>query len=86
MQDFKQLDVWQRSRRFVADIYRITSIFPATEIYGLTSQIRRASLSIPTNIAEGFARSTNADTARFIQIAIGSSSEVESLLIIASDL
>jgi len=70
----------------VTQIYRITQAFPPAEIYGLTSQIRRAAVSIPSNLAEGFARQTNGDFARFLAIANGSLAELETQMIIAVNL
>jgi four helix bundle protein len=86
MQDFRQLKVWEKAHYLVLDIYRITAYFPADERYGLTSQLRRAAVSIPNNVAEGCGRSTSADFARFLQISLGSASEVEYLLLLARDL
>ncbi len=86
MQDFKRLNVWQRARRLALNIYSTTSSFPNDEKYGIVSQLQRASVSIMTNIAEGSGRLTDKDFARFIQIAIGSSCEFESLLIMSNDL
>ena len=84
MKDFRQLKVWEKSHQLA--IYRKTKDFPKEELYGLTSQIRRSSMSIPTNIAEGCGRFTDADFARFLQIAMGSASETEYQLILARDL
>ena len=75
MRDFRNLQVWKKSHNLTLDVYKSTSQFPRTEIYGLTSQIRRACSSIPTNIAEGCGRKSPADFARFLQIALGSASE-----------
>ena len=86
MQDFKKLKVWETSHRVTLDVYRVTQQFPKDELYGLTSQIRRASASIGANIAEGCGRATAADFARFLTIAMGSASELEYHLILASDL
>ncbi len=86
MQDFKNLQVWEKSHDLTLKIYGVTSQFPREEIYGLTSQIRRACASIPTNIAEGCGRESSADFARFLQIAIGSASETEYLILLAHDL
>lgn len=86
MQDFKGLLVWERSHNLTLRIYEFTSRFSHDEIYGLTSQIRRASASIPTNIAEGCGRDSSADFARFLQIAMGSASETEYLILLARDL
>ncbi|MDE0398329.1 MAG: four helix bundle protein [Candidatus Poribacteria bacterium] len=86
MQSFKKLQVWEKSHNLTLKIYGGTSHFPREEIYGLTSQIRRASASIPTNIAEGCGRESSADFARFLQIAMGSASETEYLILLAHDL
>jgi four helix bundle protein len=86
MQNFKKLQVWEKSHDLTLKIYGVTSQFPREEIYGLTSQIRRACASIPTNIAEGCGRASSADFARFLQIAMGSASETEYLVLLAHDL
>ena len=86
MHDFRRLQVWDKSHGLTLRIYELTSDFPREEIYGLTSQIRRACASIPTNIAEGCGRETPADFARFLQIAAGSASETEYLIQLAHDL
>jgi four helix bundle protein len=86
MRDFKRLDVWQRARRFTDEVYRRTRRFPKDETFGLRSQIRRAAVSIGANIAEGAGRSSDADYARFVRYAAGSVNEVESHIILATDL
>ncbi len=86
MKDFRQLKVWEKAHVFALAVYKITKSFPKNEVYGLTSQIRRASASIPTNIAEGCGRDSDADLARFLQISMGSSSEAEYLLLLSRDL
>lgn len=86
MKDFRQLKVWEKSHQLALAIYKGTKKFPKEELYGLTSQIRRASMSIPTNIAEGCGRNTDKEFARFLQIAMGSASETEYQLILARDL
>ena len=86
MQDFKKLRVWEASHRLTLDVYRVTRQFPKDEQYGLTSQIRRASASIAAIIAEGCGRATPPDFARFLDIAMGSASEVEYHIILANDL
>ncbi|MEQ8674826.1 MAG: four helix bundle protein [Aggregatilineales bacterium] len=86
MQDFKTLVVWQKAHQLVLDVYRASRQFPADELYGLTSQIRRSSSSIPTNIAEGCGRGSNADLRRFLQIAMGSAFELEYQILLAYDL
>jgi four helix bundle protein len=75
MKDFRQLKVWEKAHQLAVAVYKETKGFPKEELYGLTSQIRRSSMSIPTNIAEGCGRNTDADFARFLQIAMGSASE-----------
>lgn len=86
MANFKELLVWQKSINFVTEIYELTNDFPKNEMYGLTSQIRRASISIPSNIAEGNSRRSVADYLQFLKIARGSCAEVETQLIIAQNL
>ncbi|MCZ7603862.1 MAG: four helix bundle protein [Melioribacteraceae bacterium] len=86
MHKFKELKVWQNSKNLVIDIYKVTENFPQTEIFGLTNQIRRASVSVPSNIAEGCGRNSNKDLIRFLDIANGSSFELETHLIIAHEL
>ncbi|MDY0931883.1 four helix bundle protein [Chryseobacterium sp. CFBP8996] len=86
MANFKELLVWQKSINFVTEIYELTNDFPKNEMYGLTSQIRRASISIPSNIAEGNSRRSVADYLQFLKIERGSCAEVETQLIIAQNL
>jgi four helix bundle protein len=86
VQDFRKLDVWHKSHRLTLTVYTATRVFPKEELYGLTSQIRRAATSIPANIAEGCGRDGGADLARFLQIAAGSASELEYHLLLAHDL
>ena len=86
MKDFRDLKVWERGHRLTLEIYKITSGFPREERYGLTSQIRRSCASIPTNISEGCGRSRDTELARFIEIAIGSASELEYLLLLSREL
>ncbi len=83
---FKELQIWKRSRLFCSKIYDITSKFPDSEKFGLTNQLRRASVSIPSNIAEGSSRISDKDFSRFLQISIGSAYEIETQLLIAFDL
>jgi four helix bundle protein len=86
MKDFKKIKVWQKAHDLTLDIYKITRRFPKEELYGLTSQIRRGASSIPANIAEGCGRSGDAELSRFLQIAMGSASELEYHLLLAHDL
>jgi four helix bundle protein len=86
MQRFTDLIVWQRSHALVLQVYRLTTSFPSDEKFGLTSQLRRAVLSVPTNIAEGSKRQTNPEYARFLNIAEGSLAETEYLLMVSRDL
>ena len=86
MRDFTRLKVWERSHRLTLAVYKATVAFPREEQYGLKSQIRRSCASVPANIAEGCGRGTNADLARFLQIALGSASELQHHLRLAHDL
>ena len=86
MRCHKDLDVWKLSMELVTEIYELTREFPEHEIYGLSSQLRRAAVSIPSNIAEGAARNTDKDFLRFVYIASGSLAEVETQLQIAANL
>ena len=86
MKDFRKLKVWEKAHQLALAVYKVTKSFPKEELYGLTSQIRRASMSIPTNIAQGCGRRTDAEFARFLQIAMGSASETEYQLLLARDL
>lgn len=86
MKDFKELKVWQKSHRLAVAVYKATAKFPKEEIYGLTNQIRRSSVSISANIAEGCGRSGDAEFGRFLQIGMGSASELEYHLLLAHDL
>lgn len=86
MKDFKKLAVWEKSHKLTLAVYKATASFPKDELYGLTSQVRRASSSIPANIAEGCGREGDAEFARFLQIAMGSASELQYHLLLAHDL
>ena len=86
MRDFQQLEIWQRSHHFTLRVFTVIQSFPKEELYGLTSQMRRSSASIPTNIAEGCGRNSSAELKRFLTIAAGSSSEIQYQLILAKDL
>lgn len=86
MKDFRELKVWQKAHQLTLAVYRITATFPRDELYGLTSQLRRACSSIAANLAEGCGRSGDAEFARYCSIAMGSASEVEYHLLLARDL
>jgi four helix bundle protein len=86
VRDFKKLAVWTKSHQLTLKVYKATGSFPKEELYGLTSQLRRATASVPANITEGCGRDTPADFARFLQIAMGSASETEYHLLLAKDL
>ncbi len=83
---FQDLIVWQKAHQFVLDVYRYTSTFPKSELYGLTSQFRRSAVSVPANIAEGFKKKGKPDKARFLNIAQGSLEESRYYLILSQDL
>ena len=85
MKTHKVLNAWKESMNLAREAYRITKAFPNSEMYGLTSQIRRAAVSIPSNISEGAARNQKRDFIRFIQFSLGSLAELETQLILASD-
>ena len=84
--DFEDLIVWQKAHKVVLSIYRFTSTFPKSEIYGLTSQLKRSAVSIPANIAEGFKKRSKLDKARYYNIAQGSLEECRYYLILVRDL
>lgn len=86
MRDYRSLDVWKRARELVVRVYQLTESFPSEERFGLTSQMRRAAISIPSNIAEGAGRATRPDYTRFLSMAGGSLNELECHLEISSDL
>ena len=86
MRDFRKLLVWEKAYQLTLNIYQKTNAFPGHEMYGLTSQLRRAAVSVISNIAEGCARNTDADYARFLDMALGSASEVECQILLAKDL
>ncbi len=83
---FEDVEIWKKSHRFVLEVYRLTENFPKHELYGLTSQLRRAAVSIPANFAEGFGKATKPDKLRFYNIAQGSLEECRYYLILAMDL
>lgn len=86
MHNYREIKIWQKSRSLVKDVYLLTKKFPKEEMYGLTSQVRRAVVSIPANIAEGAGRGTDKDFSHFLDIARGSLFELETLIILSSDL
>jgi four helix bundle protein len=83
---FKELIVWQKAHQFVLEVYNMTKTFPKEELFGLTSQFRRAAISIPANIAEGYRKRGKADKARFLNISEGSLEECKYYMILAKDL
>lgn len=86
MHRFKHLEMWKQSRAFCTEIYAATTSFPDNEKFGLTNQLRRALVSIPSNIAEGSSRNSNKDFSRFLYIAVGSAYEIETQLLISYNL
>jgi four helix bundle protein len=86
MQSYKDLIVWQKSFKLVLEIYSLTKIFPNSEIYGLSSQMRRAAVSIPSNIAEGYCRGSRKEYSQFINIAFASGAELETQILLAKAL
>lgn len=86
MKNFRSLVFWKMSKEFAVEIYTATQSFPLSEQFGLTSQMRRSAVSIPSNIAEGTSRKTNKDLSRFLDIAIGSAHELETQLEIAKEI
>jgi four helix bundle protein len=86
VKDFHELKVWQKAHQLTMAVYRVTATFPREELYGLTSQLRRASSSIGANLAEGCGRNGDAEFARFCSLAMGSASETEYHLLLARDL
>jgi four helix bundle protein len=86
MQGFRRLNVWTKAHQLTLETYKVTARFPKDELYALTSQMKRAASSIAANIAEGCGRGSDADFTRFLLIAMGSASELESHLLLARDL
>jgi len=84
--NFKNLKAWQRARQLVKAVYEETRLFPSEEDYGLTAQMRRSAVSIPSNIAEGCGRNTDSQLCYFLDVAVGSSCELETQVLLASDL
>ncbi len=86
IQSYKDLIVWRKSFQLVLVVYKLTKKFPKDEIFGLTAQMKRSAISIPSNIAEGFGRGSRADYVRFLYIAYGSAAELETQLLLAKEL
>jgi four helix bundle protein len=86
VKSFQELIVWQKSYKLVLEVYRLTAEFPKSEIYGLAQQMRRAAVSIPSNIAEGYCRKHRAEYNQFLSIAYGSLSELETQYMLCIDL
>jgi len=86
VRNFREQKIWQKGHNLVLKIYKVTRKFPREELYGLISQMRRAGVSIPANIAEGCGKKGDADFARFLQISMGSASELEYYVLLSHDL
>lgn len=86
MRDFRKYDIWQLSHELTLEVYKITSTFPKEELFGMTSQLQRATSSIPTNISEGCGRNSDKEFNQFLNIALGSALETEYLFILSKDL
>ena len=86
MKSYRELNAWQKSYALALAVYQASRVFPSAEVFGLTSQLRRASVSIPANIAEGYCRHSRGDYLRFLSIAQGSAGELDTLLSLAHDL
>lgn len=86
MRNFREYPIWLQGRELVKEVYLLTKQFPASEVYALSNQLQRAVVSIPSNIAEGAGRASNADFAHFLEIALGSTYEVETQICVAMDL
>jgi four helix bundle protein len=86
MGSFRKLEVWHEARALAVLTYKLTADYPKTEIYGLTSQMRRAAISVSSNIAEGCGRNSDRELARFVRIALGSLTELDSLVVLSDDL
>ena len=86
LKNYRDLKVWQKSYQLCLDIYKMTKRFPKEEKYGLTSQIRRAAISVPSNIAEGYGRKTTPDYIRSLYISYGSNCELETQVLLSGDL
>ncbi len=86
MQDYRKLEVWQKAHQMTLFVYKVTQSFPTNEQYNLTSQMRRSAYSIPMNIAEGCGKASNPDFARYLDISLGSASELDYQVLLAYDL
>ena len=86
MKDFREMQVWNKGHKLALEIYKFTAEFPREEIYGLSSQIRRAAVSIPTNVAEGCGRGSAKELKQFLKISMGSASEVEYQILLSYEL
>jgi four helix bundle protein len=86
LKNFKELNVWQKAYQLCLEIYRVTKKFPKEEIYGLTSQIRRSAVPIPSNIAEGYGRKTTGEYIQALYVAYGSNCELETQILLSGDL
>ena len=86
MKSHRDLDVWKEAMALVKEVYKLTASLPRSELYGLSAQLRRAAVSVPSNIAEGAARESRKEFAQFLYIALGSLSEVETQILLAKDL
>lgn len=86
MKDYRNILIWQRSHALTLEIYRLTKEFPKEEMFGVTSQMRRAASSVPANIAEGCGRDGDAELKRFLNIALGSACELDCFVLLATDL
>ncbi len=86
MRDYRELKVWEKAHHYTLEVYKATQHFPKEELYGLTSQLRRSALSVPSNIAEGCGRNSDGELARFLEIAYGSASESDYQLLLSKDL
>jgi four helix bundle protein len=86
MHNYHELKIWQEGRKLVKTVYSASASFPKEEMYGLTSQIRRAAVSVPSNIAEGTGRASDKEFLRFLDYAVGSLFEIETQIILANDL
>ena len=86
LRNYKELKVWQKSYQLCLNVYKMTQKYPKSEVYGFTSQMRRAALSIPCNIAEGYGRKSTADYLRFLYMSYGSACELETQILLSGDL